>query len=128
MAATPALCVTLGGESHAVTIPPRFAERREILSLAYANAMRGAAAAVAICCPSLKLKAANLVSISGITADLGARAWEELDGRGIEAVDLFTEAQTIISAINEAAFPNAPEVKAQEDFTGRAAAVQTSQP
>ena len=128
MAATPALTITLGGVLHVVTLPPRFAERREILSLAYANAMRGAAAALGVCCPTLELRAARAASTFGITADLGGRCWEELSERGYGDADLFVAAQPIIAAINEVAFPSAVEVKAQEDFTDRAAVVQTSQP
>ena len=87
-----------------------------MLILAAGNTWRGAAAVLAVCCPSLELKASRYRA-AGITADFGARAWEELSGRKVPDMDMFTAAQPIITALNEASFPSAGEVAAAESFT-----------
>ena len=111
------MTVTILGAAHPVVLPPRFAERRELLSLAYGNPQRGAAMALALCCPSLKVKAAYMVHALGVTAEVAGRAWEELSTRGVTDMDMFAAAQPIIGAVDALAFPLAAEVAAAEDFT-----------
>ena len=111
------LTIALNGVTHAVILPPRYAERRELLILAAGNPWRGAAAALAMCCPSLKVKAARFAHAAGVTADMGARAWQELHDRGVEDMAMFESAQPIIAALDALSFPTAEEVAAAEDFS-----------
>ena len=119
------MTVTILGVAHDVILPPRFAERRELLILAAGNPWRGAAAALAVCCPSLGIKAARAVGSAGVTGDLGGRAWEELSARGVADSDMFTAAQPIVTAVDALSFPLAAEVAAAEDFIGQTVAPPT---
>lgn len=121
------MTVTILGTPHQVVLPagPRaFAVRRELLILAAGNTWRGAAAALAVCVPTLELRAARMLG-NGVTADVGGAAWEELSGRGVTDLDMFTVAQPIITAVDTAAFPSKAEVVAVESFTDPSAAPPT---
>lgn len=113
------MTVTILGTAHPVLLPSgarAFALRRELLILAAGNTWRGAAATLAVCVPALDLRASRMLG-NGVTADLGAAAWEELSGRGVSDLDMYQAAQPIITAIDAVAFPTKSEVVAVESFT-----------
>lgn len=117
--------VALCGGDHEVVLPARYAEKRELAQLAYANALRGAGAVLATCCPSLGLRA-NLRAYRGDVAEFGATAWEELHHRGVGDADMVTAAQPVLEAICEAAFPSAEAVAERANFSGQPPAAPTT--
>lgn len=121
------LKVTLGGEEHEVVLPQQWAVRRELVLGCVRNSLRGGAAVVGACVPSLKLKA----SYAGHHCEpvaYGGAVWEELSMRGIGDGEIVEQSVAIFNALRELAFPSAEEVEGAEDFSSASEATPTSPP
>lgn len=117
--------VTLAGKEHEVILPTRFAERKELCGAWVNNRIRGAAALVGFCVPSLN------VGISFQLCDYnpyeyGAQVLDRLAAMGISDVDMVAASVSIFNALSEGLYPTDPEVVAAVDFTGRSAGDPTT--
>lgn len=91
--------MTLGGVTHAVVLPTRPVVRRELCITYGSNTMRGAAAIVGMCAPSLNLRSNyGLCQCNGI--EYGGSVWEELTEAGVPDVDILRAAQSVLADLS----------------------------
>lgn len=98
--------IELGGKSHAVNLPKRHAERRELAGTFGSSNLRGAAALLALTVPALDMLA-RPGNVEGLDPsryrcdwyEFGADALEVLIGRGHTEQAIVTAAEPIFLAI-----------------------------
>ena len=110
--------VSLFGKAHPLEMPRRFAERQELVSAWVNNKMRGSAALIGVCVPSLDL-GPSLVMCDFNVYEYGAQCLDVLKSRGLADVEIMAAAVPMFNALAEGLFPSAVEVDKSVDFTNQ---------
>ena len=118
------LVVCFGGTSHAVVLPRRHAERRDLATTWVRSNARGAAAIMAVCVPTIGIvrSPANPggIDIGAFGYDwfeFGAEALELLLSRGYDEIEILRESVPVFNAIAALLPATGKEVTEARDFS-----------
>jgi hypothetical protein len=132
--------VTLKGVEHEVVLP-RFADRRDLVYAMHNHGLRGSAAAIGRCVPSLTVERENpktgkaeqvpLVQLEfkafGYDAlEYGAAVWEQLAAHRIRDREIVLAGRVLLAALSDGLFPSDVEVDAAEGFSSPSAGGSTT--
>lgn len=102
------LIVTLNGEDHKVVMPPDHATRWDLAQMLGNNAIRGSAAVLGVCCPSLRMPA-----LSTYQYNVGRYSAEVIDlcaSRGITPLHIIEAATPVAVELQRLLLPGEESV------------------
>lgn len=117
--------VILKGEEHEVVLP-RFADRKDLALAIVGHHLRGSAAAVGLCCPTLKAVTADWKGLRYDAMEYGSIAWEQLAGAGVTDREIARAGNVLLTELSAGIFPTADEVDAAEGFSSPSAGGSTT--
>lgn len=114
------LVVTIASKEHRVVIPPDAATRWDLVAMMENNALRGTAAILGECVPTLKLP--RLSAYSYNVGKYAAEVIRLLADAGVSPAEITRQATPVAIEIARLLYPSEDEVGSAEDFSSPAGA------